>query len=107
MKIVKYVDLGHVSDTIRCQFTNCKRRPFLRRLFYLDDGKIIGSSCKNKVEGFTIKTRHTMKTKRNKQHKKLGISTLFDIYGKKPQDYGVTPHSVWIEDKQRNEEEYL
>ena len=85
---------------------DCKRRPRLRFLYYTDNSLIIGSTCKNKVEGVITKTRHRRKTKINK-HEKLRTPSLLDIYGKKPQDYGVTPHSVWIEDKQRNEEEYL
>jgi len=50
MKIVKHVDLGHVSNRIRCQMPECKRKPYLRHLYYLDIGIVVGSSCKNKCE---------------------------------------------------------
>jgi len=106
MKIVKYVDLGHVSDTIRCQYPNCKKKPFLRYLFFTDTNIIIGSSCKNKVEGIISKTRHTAKIKTNR-HEKLNAPSLLDVYSEKSESHGVTPHSIWMEDKQRNEEEYL
>jgi hypothetical protein len=72
----------------------------------LDDGKIIGSTCKNKIEGIILKTRHTAKIKTNR-HEKLNTPSLFDVYSEKPESHGVTPHSIWMEDKQRNEEEYL
>ena len=106
MKIVRYVDLGKVSNTIHCQFPQCKRKPFLRHVFYLEDGTPVGSFCKNKVENQTFKTK-AHKKDRKKAQQNSNTPLLRDLYVIKPEGRGVTPHVVWQEDKQINESEYL
>ncbi len=64
MRIIRKVDSGKRTQ-IRCQHPLCKKKPFLRYLFYTDTGLVIGSVCAKKAEN--AKEYFEEKLKQSKQ----------------------------------------
>ena len=107
MKIIRVEDAGHVTN-ITCQHPSCKKRPKLRFLYHTDNGLIIGSSCKNKCENAKqFEKPKIRKTTIRPKTPSMNQPTLMQIFRDNPQNHSVTPHLLLIENKRKNEEEYL
>jgi len=103
MRIIKYEDKGKRTN-IRCQHPTCKRKPFLRHLYYTDTGIIIGSKCKDKCENACM---YGEKKKSSRIYKHPSQPSLIDLFKQPIEKEGVKPILLIMQQKKHVDEEFL